>query len=106
MKGCGVFPFRDFLVARTYEPRADTTAMLVADALADAVGDVAVLRVEARLGLPVVVQGRATVELTSTRSIVCGVRDVGDVACVAAAGALADALDLQLILAVDGVDVA
>ena len=135
MKGCRVFPFRDFLVARTYEPRADTTAMLVADALADAVGDVAVLRddaldraarhaaltvvgtpvrrrpagmpggdpsrLAARIGLPVVVvpQGRATVELTSMRSIVCGVRDVGDLACVAAAGALADALDLQLILA-------
>ncbi len=137
MEGRRAFPFRDFLVARTYEPRADATAMLIADALAQAVGDVEVLRVEgealdraaryaalvvagtpvrrrppgvaggdpsqlaARLGVPVVVasQGRATIDLSSSRSIVCGVRNVEDAACVTAAGALADALDLQLILA-------
>lgn len=137
MEGRRAFPFRDFLVARTYEPRADATAMLAADALADAVGGVAVLRVEdealdraarhaalavvgtpvrrrppgapggdpsqlaARLGVPVVVapQGRAPVDLPSTRSIVCGVRDVADTSCVIAVATLADALDVQLILA-------
>jgi nucleotide-binding universal stress UspA family protein len=137
MEGRRAFPFRDFLVARTYEARADAAAMFVADALADAVGDVAVVRVEddaldraarhaalavvgtpanrrapnmpggdasqlaARLGIPVVVvpRNRASVDLLSTRSIVCGVRSVANTRCVMAAGALADALDLQLVLA-------
>jgi nucleotide-binding universal stress UspA family protein len=137
MTGRGGFPFRDFLVARTSEPRADTSAMLFAEALALAVGDVAVVRVEhaaleraarhaglavvgtpvrrrpagmpggdpsalaARIGLPAVVlpPGYATVDPARMRSIVCGARDLGDLACVTAAGALADALDLQLILA-------
>lgn len=137
MEARPTFPFLDFLVARTYEPRADAAAILVAEALAQAVGDVAVVRVEdealdhaarhaalvvvgtparrrapdmpggdasqlaARLGIPVVVvpQDRATVDLLSTRSIVCGVRSVASTPCVIAVGALADALDLQLVLA-------
>jgi nucleotide-binding universal stress UspA family protein len=137
MEGRHAFPFRDFLVARTYELRADGAAMLVADALADAVGDVAVLRVEhdaveraarhaalavvgtpvrrrppgmpggdasllaARLGVPVVVvpERCVSVDFRSVRSIVCGVRDPADTSCVRVAAALADALDLQLVLA-------
>jgi nucleotide-binding universal stress UspA family protein len=131
------FPFRDFLVARTYEPQADAVAILVADALAKAVGDVAVVRVEddaldraarhaalavvgtparrrpsdmpggdasqlaARLRVPVVAVpgGRAAADLRSCRSIVCGVRTVANTPCATAVGTLADALDLQLVLA-------
>jgi nucleotide-binding universal stress UspA family protein len=40
------FPFRDFLVARTYEPRADAAATLVARALADRMAGVVVIRAE------------------------------------------------------------
>jgi len=40
------FPFRDFLVARTHEPRADAAATLVARALADRLPDVVVIRAE------------------------------------------------------------
>lgn len=129
------FPFRDFLVARTYEPRADAAATLVARALADRMADVVVLRAEdeslerqardaalvvvgspsrrrpagmpggnasvlvRRLRVPVVVvPPRVSVDLTDLRSVVCGVRDLDDTVSVAAAGALADALDLQLVL--------
>ena len=130
------FPFRDILVARTYEPLADAAATLVARALAARLGDVAVIRAEdevlerqarhaalavvgtplrrrrarmpggdpsvlaQRLRIPVVVvaQRCSTAELSAVQSIVCGVGDASDAACVAAAGALADALDLQLVL--------
>jgi nucleotide-binding universal stress UspA family protein len=129
------FPFRDFLVARTYEPRADAAATLVARALADRMGGVVVIRAEdeslerqarhaalavvgspsrrrpagmpggnasvlaRRLRVPVVVVPRqVSVDLTGLRSVVCGVRDLDDTTSVAAAGALADALDLQLVL--------
>ena len=52
-----------------------------------------------RLRVPVVVvPQRVDVDLTDLRSIVCAVRDLHDTASVAAAGALADALDLQLVL--------
>jgi nucleotide-binding universal stress UspA family protein len=52
-----------------------------------------------RLAVPVVVvPPRVGAELTGLRSVVCGVRDRRDAVCVAAAGALADALDLQLVL--------
>jgi nucleotide-binding universal stress UspA family protein len=40
------FPFRDFLVARTYEPPADAAATLVARALADRMAGVVVVRAE------------------------------------------------------------
>jgi nucleotide-binding universal stress UspA family protein len=40
------FPFRDILVARTHEPLADAAATLVARALAERLGDVAVIRAE------------------------------------------------------------
>ena len=130
------FPFRDILVARTYEPLADAAATLVARALAARLDDVAVSRTEdealerqarhaalaivgtpqrrrsarmpggdpsllaQRLRIPVVVvaQRCSTADLSAVRSIVCGVRDASDASCVAAAGALADALDLQLVL--------
>jgi nucleotide-binding universal stress UspA family protein len=129
------FPFRDFLVARTYEPRADAAATLVARALADRMRGVVVIRAEGeslerqarhaalvvvgsplrrrpagmpggnasllvrRLRIPVVaVPRQVSVDLTGLRSVVCGVRDLHDTASVAAAGALADALDLQLVL--------
>jgi len=46
--GAGV-PFRDFLVARTHEPRADAAATLVARALADRVPGVVVIRAEGEL---------------------------------------------------------
>jgi nucleotide-binding universal stress UspA family protein len=136
MERRGAFPYRGFLVARTYEPQADASAMLVAEALAHAVGDVAVARVEtdalyqaaehaalavvgtptgrrppglpggdpsqlaARLGIPVVVvpRGRTTIDVPSGRSIVCGIGSVADTPCASAAGALADVLDLQLVL--------
>jgi nucleotide-binding universal stress UspA family protein len=129
-------PFRDILVARTYEPRADAAASLVAHALAARVADVPVIRAEdealerqarhaalavvgtpsrrrpagmpggdpstlaERLRIPVIVVPARSVgaELTGARSIVCGVRDRADIHCAAAAGALADALDLQLVL--------
>jgi nucleotide-binding universal stress UspA family protein len=132
----GGFPFRDILVARTYEPLADAAATLVARALAARLDDVAVSRTEdealerqakhaalaivgtprrrrsarmpggdpillaQRLRIPVVVvaQRCSTADLRAVRSIVCGVRDASDVSCVAAAGVLADALDLQLAL--------
>jgi nucleotide-binding universal stress UspA family protein len=134
-KGDG-FPFRDILVARTYEPLADAAATLVARALAARLRDVAVIRAEdevlerqakhaalaivgtplrrrparvpggdpcvlaQRLQVPVVVVGQrcSTADLSAVQSIVCGVRDASDVSCVAAAGALSDALDLQLVL--------
>jgi nucleotide-binding universal stress UspA family protein len=134
-KGDG-FPFRDILVARTYEPLADAAATLVARALAARLDDVAVIRAEEealerqarhaalaivgtplrrrparmpggdpsvlaqRLRIPVVVvpQRCSTADLRAVQSIVCGVRDLADVSCVVAAGALADALDLQLVL--------
>jgi nucleotide-binding universal stress UspA family protein len=134
-QGAG-FPFRDILVARTYEPVADAAATLVARALAERLGDVPVIRAEAavldrharhaalvivgmplrrrpagmpggdasllakRLRVPVVVvpQRRVGADLRGVRSIVCGVRDRTDAITVAAAGALADALDLQLVL--------
>ena len=52
-----------------------------------------------RLRIPVVVVPRqVSVDLTGLRSVVCGVRDLHDTTSVAAAGALADALDLQLVL--------
>ena len=130
------FPFRDFVIARTYEARADAAAMLVARALAERMGDdIVVVRVEGELlerqarhaalvvvGTPsrrrpatmpggnpsvlvrrlcvplVVVPPRVSADLADLRSIVCGVRDQRDTACAAAAGALADALDLQLVL--------
>jgi nucleotide-binding universal stress UspA family protein len=129
------FPFRDFVVARTYEPRADAAATLVAGALADRMGGVVVIRAEGeslerqarhaalvvvgtplrrrpaampggnasvlvrRLRVPVVVvPQQVSVDLTGLRSVVCGVRDPHDTPSVAAAGALADALDLQLVL--------
>ena len=129
------FPFRDFLVARTYEPRADAAATLVARALADRMRGVVIIRAEGeslerqarhaalvvvgsplrrrpaampggnasvlvrRLRLPVVVVPRQVgVDLTGLRSVVCGVRDSHDTTSVVAAGALADALDLQLVL--------
>jgi nucleotide-binding universal stress UspA family protein len=129
------FPFRDFLVARTYEPRADAAATLVARALADRMAGVVVVRAEGeslerqarhaalvvvgsplrrrpagmpggnasvlvrRLRVPVVVVPRqVNADLTGLRSVVCGVRDLHDTTSVAAAGALADALDLQLVL--------
>jgi nucleotide-binding universal stress UspA family protein len=130
------FPFRDFVVARTYEARADAAATLVARALAERIGDdIVVVRVEGellerqarhaalvvvgtpsrrrpatmpggnpsvlvrRLSVPlVVVPARVSAELADLRSIVCGVRDHRDTVCAAAAGALADALDLQLVL--------
>jgi nucleotide-binding universal stress UspA family protein len=130
------FPFRDFVVARTYEARADAAATLVARALAERMGDeIVVVRVEGealerqarhaalvvvgtptrrrpatmpggnasvlvrRLCVPlVVVPPRVSGDLTDLRSIVCGVRDHRDTVCAAAAGALADALDLQLVL--------
>ena len=133
-RGAG-FPYRDFLVARTYEPRADAAATLVARTLADRMGGVVVVRAEGeslerqarqaalvavgsplrrrpasmpggnasvlvrRLRVPVVVVPRqVSVDLTGLRSVVCGVRDLHDTTSVAAAGALADALDLQLVL--------
>jgi nucleotide-binding universal stress UspA family protein len=129
------FPFRDFLVARIYEPRADAAATLVARALADRMHGVVVIRAEGeslerqarhaalvavgsplrrrpaampggnasvlaeRLRVPLVVVPRKVgVDLTGLRSVVCGVRDSHDTASVVAAGALADALDLQLVL--------
>jgi nucleotide-binding universal stress UspA family protein len=129
------FPFRDLVVARTYEPRADAAATLVAGALADRMGGAVVIRAEGeslerqarhaalvvvgtplrrrpaampggnasvlvrRLRVPVVVVPRqVSGELTGLRSVVCGVRDLHDTTSVAAAGALADALDLQLVL--------
>ena len=129
------FPFRDFLVARTYEPRADAAATLVARALADRMAGVVVIRAEGeslerqarhaalvvvgspmrrrpagmpggnatvlvrRLRIPLVVVPRqVSVDLTGLRSVVCGVRDLHDTTSVAAAGALADALDLQFVL--------
>ena len=129
------FPFRDFLVARTYEPRADAAATLVARALADRTAGVVVIRAEdeslerqarhaalavvgspsrrrpagmpggnasvlaTRLRVPVVVVPRqVSVDATGLRSVVCGVSDLHDTTSVAAAGALADALDLQLVL--------
>lgn len=130
------FPFRDILIARTYEPLADAAATLVARALAARLGDVTIIRAEddvlerqarhaalaivgtplrrrparvpggnpcvlaQRLQVPVVVvtQRCSTADLSAVQSIVCGVRDNADVLCVAAAGALADALDLQLVL--------
>jgi nucleotide-binding universal stress UspA family protein len=130
------FPFRDILVARTYEPLADAAATLVARALAERLGDVAVIRAEdeilerharhaalavvgtplrrrpagiaggdasvlaKRLGIPVVVVPQHCVgaDLSGVRSIVCSVRNGSDVISVAATGALADALDLQLVL--------
>jgi nucleotide-binding universal stress UspA family protein len=130
------FPFRDILVARTYEPLADAAATLMARALAARLGDVAVIRSEdevlerqarhaalaivgtprrrrparmpggdpcvlaLRLRIPVVVLGQrcSTADLSAVQSVVCGVRDAADASCVAAAGALADALDLQLVL--------
>ena len=130
------FPFRDILVARTYEPLADAAATLVARALAERLRDVAVMRAEdealerrarhaalaivgtplrrrparvpggdpcvlaQRLRIPVVVVGQrcSTADLSAVQSVVCGVRDAADVSCVATAGALADALDLQLLL--------
>ena len=134
-KGDG-FPFRDILVARTYEPLADAAATLVARALAARLDEVAVSRAEEealerqarhaalaivgtplrrrpatvpggdpcvlaqRLRIPVVVvpQRCSTADLRAVQRIVCGVRDLADVSCVAAAGALADALDMQLVL--------
>jgi nucleotide-binding universal stress UspA family protein len=52
-----------------------------------------------RLGVPVIaVPAGGGAALVEQRSIVCGVRDRGDAACVAAAGALADVLELQLVL--------
>ena len=129
------FPYRDFLVARTYEPRADAAATRVACALADRMDGVVVVRAEAeslerqarhaalvvvgsplrrrpaavpggnasvlarRVRVPVVVAPRRVGgDLTGLRSVVFGVRDLDDTAPVAAAGALADALDLQLVL--------
>jgi nucleotide-binding universal stress UspA family protein len=129
------FPFRDILIARTYEPLADAAATLVARALAARLRDVAVIRAEEdvleraarhaalaivgtplrrrtrvpggdlcvlaqRLRIPVVAvaQRCSTADLSAVQSIVCGVRDTSDVLCVAAAGVLADALDLQLVL--------
>jgi nucleotide-binding universal stress UspA family protein len=129
------FPFRDLLVARTYEPRADAAATLVARAIAERMAGVAVIRAEGesldsqaqhaaltvvgtplrrapaampggdasllarRLGVPVVVvPRRVALDLAGLRSLVCGVRDERDAVCVNAAGALADALDLQLVL--------
>jgi nucleotide-binding universal stress UspA family protein len=132
----GGFPFRDLVVARTDEPLADAAATLVARALAERLGDVAVIRAEdevlerharhaalavvgtplrrrpagmaggdasalaKRLGVPVVIvpQRCAGTDLRGVRSIVCGVRSSSDVVSVAVAGALADALDLQLVL--------
>ncbi len=129
------FPFRDFLVARTYEPRADAAATLVARALADRMAGVVVIRAEdeslerqarhaalavvgstsrrrpagmpggnasvlaTRLRVPVVVvPSQVGGDLTGLRSVVCGVRDLHDTTSVVTAGALADALDLQLVL--------
>lgn len=135
VEGVGL-PFRDILVARTYEPRADAAASLVAHALAARLGDLPVIRGEGealepqarhaalvvagspsrrrpagmpggdpcalaeRLRVPVIVVPARSVgaDLTGSRSIVCGVRDRADIHCAAAAGALADALDLQLVL--------
>lgn len=129
------FPFRDLVVARTYEPRADAAATLAARAIADRMSGAVVVRAEdeslqrqarhaalvfvgtperrrpagkpggdvsalaRRLRVPVVVvPRRVTSDLTGLTSVVCGVRDPADRVCVAAAGALADALDLQLVL--------
>jgi nucleotide-binding universal stress UspA family protein len=129
------FPYRDFLVARTYEPRADAAATHVARELADRMGGMVVVRAEdeslerqarhaafvvvgtpvrrrpagmpggnasvlvRRLRIPtVVVPRQLSVDLTGLRSVVCGVRDLDDTTSVAAAGAVADALDLQLVL--------
>jgi nucleotide-binding universal stress UspA family protein len=130
------FPFRDILIARTHEPLADAAARLVARALAERLGDVAVIRAEPevldrharhaalavvgtplrrrpasfpggdpsvlarrlRVPLLVVPQGCRGADLSDTRSVVCGVRDNSNARGVAAAGALADALDLQLVL--------
>jgi nucleotide-binding universal stress UspA family protein len=129
------FPFRDLLVARTYEPRADAAATLVARALAERMAGVVVIRAEGesliqqaqhaalivvgtplrrtpaampggdasllarRLRVPVVVvPRRVALDLAGLRSLVCGVRDDRDFVCVKLAGALADALDLQLVL--------
>ena len=124
----GPFPFRDFLFAQNGDPRGDAAAVLVAHALAERVPGGAVVRAELlerqarhasllvlgtprrrrrgnpsqlarRLALPVLaVPPRARSDMTGARSIVCGVRDRRDTACVAAAGALADALDLQLVV--------
>jgi nucleotide-binding universal stress UspA family protein len=125
------FPFRDFVVARSCEARADAAATHVAQALADRVGGAVAVRAEdeslelqarhaalvavgtpsrrrrggnasvlaRRLRVPVVVvPRRADLDLAGARSVVCGVRDPHDTASVAAAGAFADALDLQLVL--------
>jgi nucleotide-binding universal stress UspA family protein len=125
------FPFRDFVVARSYEARADATATHVAGALADRLAGPVAVRAEdeslelqarhaalvvvgtpsrrrhgadpsllaRRLRVPVIVVPRhVELDLTGLRSVVCGVRDPHDTAAVAAAGALADALDLQLVL--------
>ena len=131
----GAFPFRDLVVARTYDPRADAAAMRAAQALADRMPGVVVIRGEdealeplarhaalmavgcperrrparlpggdpsvfaRRLRVPVLVVPQAVgLDLTGVRSIVCGVRDCGDITTVVACGALADALDLQLVL--------
>lgn len=133
VEGAG-FPFRDLVIARTYEPRADAAATLLGCALADRMPRVTVVRAEGeslqrqarhaalvvvgrpsrrrpavmpggnasvlaeRLGVPIVVVPRHATQLQGLRSVVCGIRDRGDTTCVAAAGALADALDLQLVL--------
>jgi nucleotide-binding universal stress UspA family protein len=134
LAGAG-FPFRDLVVARTYDPRADAAAMRAARAFAEFMPGIAVIRSEEealerlarhaalvavgrperrrparlpggdasvlarRLRVPVVVVPQAVgLELTGVRSIVCGVKDRCDARTVVAAGALADVLDLQLVL--------
>jgi nucleotide-binding universal stress UspA family protein len=129
------FPYRDFLVARTYDPRADAAATKVARKLAERIRGVPVIRAEAetlerqaryaalaivgspadrrsaampggdpfklarRLRVPVVVvPARLDHDPSGPRSMVCGVRDRADAPTVMAAAALADALDLQLVL--------
>jgi nucleotide-binding universal stress UspA family protein len=129
------FPFRDLVVARTYDPRADAAAMRAARALSERMPSVAIVRCEEdalerevrhaalvlagcpdrrrpatrpggdasalarRLRVPVMVVPQAVgLDLTGVRSIVCGVEGRRDTTTVLAAGALADALDLQLVL--------
>jgi nucleotide-binding universal stress UspA family protein len=129
------FPFRDLVVARIYDPRADAAAMRAARALSERMPSAAVVRCEdealeraarhaalvlagrpdrrrparrpggdasvlaRRLRVPVVVVPQAVgLDLIGVRSIVCGVKARLDTTTVVAAGALADALDLQLVL--------
>jgi nucleotide-binding universal stress UspA family protein len=60
-------------------------------------GNASVLAERLRVPLVVVPQ-QVGGDLTGLRSVVCGVRDPRDTTSVVAAGALADALDLQLVL--------